>query len=159
MRRSFHSSAVSNAAAKMTAAEKLSFKLDRRNQLHHKRMQKIQQRRAKGLNLFEQVETMYSPITLDEPSIRPEPFHNGRGVQFFRMNWKNEQPCYWTVTRTKPRNPAKEIAGEYSKPKVWGKLTWNGVEEEREREIRGCFKRVWGYVPSSVPVFPAKKEE
>ena len=49
----------------------------------------------------------------------------GWGLKFYRAGWaRYEEPCYWTVTRYKPK-----VHGH--KRKVWGVLTWRG-EKQRE---------------------------
>lgn len=62
----------------------------------------------------------------------------GIGSRLFRRTWErnNYEETYWTVTRLQTSPNGKRV-------KAYGRLTWRGVEEPREREIRCAFKREW----------------
>jgi len=78
----------------------------------------------------------------------------GVGKRFMRKLWKYPEPCYWTVTKVKP----KKIVGYAKRGQVWGRLTWRGVEDPTERVIRGVLKREWRYIPpyKKPPIFARK---
>jgi len=57
----------------------------------------------------------------------------GLGERVHRTTWG--ETCYWTVTNVK----AKPHGGG----KVWGRLTWDGVEKEAPEQIPGRVKQVW----------------
>ena len=57
----------------------------------------------------------------------------GLGQRVHRTTWG--ETCYWTVTNVK----AKPHGGG----KVWGRLTWDGVEKEAPEQIPGRVKQVW----------------
>ena len=57
----------------------------------------------------------------------------GLGERVQRQKWG--ETCFWTVTDVK----AKPHGGG----KVWGRLTWDGVEKAAPEQIPGRVKRVW----------------
>ena len=57
----------------------------------------------------------------------------GLGERVQRQKWG--ETCFWTVTNVK----AKPHGGG----KVWGRLTWDGVEKAAPEQIPGRVKRVW----------------
>eukprot|EP01113_Clastostelium_recurvatum_P031924 TRINITY_DN4039_c0_g1_i1.p1 TRINITY_DN4039_c0_g1~~TRINITY_DN4039_c0_g1_i1.p1 ORF type:complete len:143 (-),score=20.37 TRINITY_DN4039_c0_g1_i1:42-449(-) len=67
----------------------------------------------------------------------------GIGNKFSRKTWRHwGDSSYWTVTRVVPTT----ILPAQNRGKAWGKLTWRGVTDTEETEIRGVHKREWRQV-------------
>ena len=65
---------------------------------------------------------------------------HGVGARVQRARWGPE--CFWTVHDVRP-------AVDGRRGKVWGVLTWDGVEDPRGRQrVRGALKKVWAPLPA-----------
>lgn len=64
----------------------------------------------------------------------------GVGVKFTRLLWLRNgyENSYWTITRVEEKNKGRL--------RYYGKRTWKGVEDPRERPVRTGQKRGWRYI-------------
>jgi hypothetical protein len=65
-------------------------------------------------------------------------------MKFYRTEWRYPEPTYYTVHRYRPAN-------DNQRAKVWGKLTWRGVEEKSISAVTGSRKAQWRYVVEDWP--------
>jgi len=63
----------------------------------------------------------------------------GVGEKVNRCIWRRPD-CYWTITKVKPSNldPFMKARG-----RIWGILTWRGVTEIKEKQIKSINKKQW----------------
>jgi hypothetical protein len=63
----------------------------------------------------------------------------GYGQRYTRKTWIRNghgNDSFWTLTRIVARKQGTRL-------KAYGRFTWRGITEEKEREIRGAHKREW----------------
>lgn len=63
----------------------------------------------------------------------------GYGQRYTRKMWIRNghgEDSFWTLTRIIVRKQGARL-------KAYGRFTWRGVTDEKEREIRGAHKREW----------------
>eukprot|EP01112_Ceratiomyxa_fruticulosa_P005990 TRINITY_DN1678_c0_g1_i2.p1 TRINITY_DN1678_c0_g1~~TRINITY_DN1678_c0_g1_i2.p1 ORF type:complete len:145 (-),score=31.91 TRINITY_DN1678_c0_g1_i2:22-456(-) len=72
----------------------------------------------------------------------------GVGNKYTRGTWRHwGETCYWTLTRVIiyhqfPRG---------KRGKAWGVLTWRGVTDGKETQVRSGLKREWKKITNEVP--------
>lgn len=64
----------------------------------------------------------------------------GVGMKFTRILWLRNgyDESYWTITKILKKNKGRL--------RYYGRLTWKGVEDPRERPVRTGQKRGWRYI-------------
>lgn len=64
----------------------------------------------------------------------------GVGMKFTRLLWLRNgyESSYWTITRVEEKNKGKL--------RYYGRKTWKGVEDPRERPVQTGQKRGWRYI-------------
>jgi hypothetical protein len=80
----------------------------------------------------------------------------GVGQRFTRKSWKYPEPCYFTVTKVVPTKDLPDI----KRAKVWGVLTWRGVEDPGPTKMRCPLKREWRHISADEqpPTYPLDPE-
>mmetsp|Transcript_657 Transcript_657/g.1728 ORF Transcript_657/g.1728 Transcript_657/m.1728 type:complete len:102 (+) Transcript_657:107-412(+) len=65
----------------------------------------------------------------------------GVGVRFKRNTWRGND-CFWTITKMQR---ISQKPGDY-RGVAYGKKTWKGIQDDREREITRAERRGWRYI-------------
>jgi hypothetical protein len=73
--------------------------------------------------------------------------HTGVGAKFSRNSW-GASDSFWQVTRVRLKVDPEKFA-ESQHGKAWGTLTWRGVTDGKERQLRGVYKRLWKQWPAA----------
>jgi hypothetical protein len=94
--------------------------------------------------LFALIESLPHPrhYSADETDKATWRFKNGQGMRFYRTSWRAPEPCYYTLTKFRPRNKGQRA-------RAWGKLTWRGESSERVVRIRLPLRPEWRFIPES----------